>query len=344
MPPQPKQMILNLSLFAYVLGTISSLFMSADEALVATRQQLAAVESFINQRDLPQDLQQEIRASADFLSSQTAGGLNEQEEQEIFHKLSHTLQVDVARYISRGLVQESATFHSCSDNFLDMLSTVLTETTMQPGTTLFRIQDISKVLQIVATGEVELLLERDSNDAADLVVEASLGPGAAVAPIPFFFSVRHTCTARTAANMYVRIFALEKAQYKRLIKLYPGEEEVMLHNILNVNGEPTSDGASTVAPSEASGSSAGSKSDASRSVASSSFSTSMIGDSHTINSIAKSIEKARRKKENERVCALCAAAHKGSLQELQEVNGLGVTRPPLAVAPLNQTLALPSLL
>jgi hypothetical protein len=54
-------MMMNLSIYAYILGAISNLFMSADEAIVRKRSEISAVERFITSNRLSSDLEKEIR-------------------------------------------------------------------------------------------------------------------------------------------------------------------------------------------------------------------------------------------------------------------------------------------
>ena len=331
---------LNLSFLAYVLGTISSLFMSADEELVATRREIISVERFISAKSIPEGLQAEIRAHFDFKADQTENGINEAEETDIFRSFSLTLQVEVAQHISRRPIQGTTCFRSCGENFLDMMSTQLHEVTASPGTVLFNMNDISKTLSLISSGTVELIIGSVATNNEE--VEQILSDGDVVAPIPFFFNVRHTCTARTAQNQFVRMFILERESYRRLIKLYPGEEEIISRNVLEGESDDrksasggarsvrsghsgksidfSNAGSGTVKSSEASSALTSSKSGKPEgSFSGSQMSGLTMAEDEQLNNITQAIEKARKKKDMERVCALCTAAAKGSLEELQSL-------------------------
>jgi ankyrin repeat protein/Ca2+-binding EF-hand superfamily protein len=326
--------VINLSFLAYVLGTMSSLFMSADEELVATRHEMRAVERLISSKKIPPAITEEVRAHFDYKADQTENGVNEDEETEIFRSLSLELQVEVAQHISRAPLQNAVVFHLCGDNFLDMMSTQLHEVTISPGTVLFAVNDICRTLQIIVSGSVDLFTRsvETHGDALDSTVRS----GDVIAPIPFFFNVRHTCTGRTAVSQFVRMFVLEREDYKRLIKLYPSEEEVISRNVLDGESDDkkSSSGKSrssasrsqgsynslgSVEMSEMSGGSRRSEGEGSvtGSQSGSQYSGLAFGDEEQLNVITQAIEKARKKRDMERVCAMCTAAAKGSLEELK---------------------------
>ena len=81
--------IVSVTVFSYVLGEISNLVMDQDAELVATRGQVQAVQKFVANRSLPEDMRDDITRYAE--SSQVVHA--EQGDTDIFARLSHTLQV-----------------------------------------------------------------------------------------------------------------------------------------------------------------------------------------------------------------------------------------------------------
>ncbi|KAJ8613654.1 hypothetical protein CTAYLR_003139 [Chrysophaeum taylorii] len=350
-------MVLNLSVLAYVLGIVSSLFMSADERLVKLREEIAASNAFIEARNLPKTLEDEIRSLSDFRASSSrlsSGG--ESDGNDVFRQLSKSLQIEVASHISRGLIEQSRSFKNTGTNFLDQLSTMLGEVTVLPETVLFRRSDQAKTLYLVSSGRVDLFEDdfessstfnnnnnnNANHDDATSQNLVSVLPGVAVAPIPFFFNVRHTCSARSYSVASSRLFALDRDSYRRLIKLYPDEEETISHNVLDDEEAGKSSGSSVGGSSVASGSSGkggGGSSQASgnssgpddgASAAGSAVGSAAGGSSSqvidgggggddAIETIHKAIQKARSKKEKERVAARCAAASEGRLEDLKQI-------------------------
>merc|ERR1719502_133576 len=292
-------MIINLSIYAYMLGSISSLFMSADEQLVGLRNEISAVEKYIKDKNLPADIAKEIRQIFEYKTSNTANVSNE-DEGEIYRSLSHTLQVEVAHNICRALVGELQVFKNCNEYFLDTLSTMLQEQNLSPGFFCFRKGEISRNLYIIAGGSVELIMQ----SGEDEFIEKILGDGEVAGEIPFFFNIRQMYSGRVMQGQFVRAFILSKEDYRTLIKLYPQEEEVISHNALaEVDMNNKNDGPQNTA----------------RSGTSEVNSDVIVDDSRTedLNNVAKAIEKAREKKAIERICSMCFCAFKGHLDELK---------------------------
>ena len=82
-------------------------------------------------------------------------------------------QVEVAKHMSRSLISLVQIFDGCDDNFLDSLSVLLHEINMPPDSYLFRMNDVSRELYIVAAGMVELLVEGDEGEVLESVRTAS---------------------------------------------------------------------------------------------------------------------------------------------------------------------------
>ncbi|KAL3159544.1 hypothetical protein ABBQ38_009960 [Trebouxia sp. C0009 RCD-2024] len=218
-------MVLSLTIFAYILGEISNLVMDQDAELVKTRTQVQGVTKFVANRNLPMALKEDI--SRHLENSHVIR--NEQGEGDVFSRLSHTLQVEVGRYMSRSLISVVHIFEGCNDNFLDSLSILLHEVNLSPDSYLYRMNDVSRELYIVAGGAVELLIEQD--DQLDFV-ESSRSAGQVVGEMGFFFGMRHITHARAHSRRPTTLFALQKADYSQLVKLYPDQEEQITRNIL----------------------------------------------------------------------------------------------------------------
>ena len=131
-------MLVNVTLYAYVLGEVSNAVIKQDEELVRTRQNMSSIVSFIKAKNLPPNLANEIHQLSDGADggggATGTGGSSSLDSnamstgQTIFSQLSHSLQVQVARHVSRPLLRNVALFQGCSEVFLDALSVVLKET------------------------------------------------------------------------------------------------------------------------------------------------------------------------------------------------------------------------
>eukprot|EP00803_Ostreobium_quekettii_P006934 evm.model.scf_4193.1 EVM.evm.TU.scf_4193.1 scf_4193:508-1443(+) len=164
-------MLVNLTVYAYILGEISNLVMNQDEELVAQRSELQTVQKFVFSRNLPEDLRSDIMKFFD--SSQASQGGTNVDGHHIFNKLCHTLQVDVAKYMSRNLISLVSIFRGCNDRFLDSLSVLLHEVTVPPDNYLFRLNDVSREMYIVSGGVIEKTIDDgERGEVVDGVLKA----------------------------------------------------------------------------------------------------------------------------------------------------------------------------
>ncbi|GMH40854.1 hypothetical protein BSKO_08758 [Bryopsis sp. KO-2023] len=171
-------MFVSLTLYAYILGSISDLVMKQDEALVGRREHMMLVQNFVRNRDLPLDLTKEIQTFFDMTMKNDSDADG---EKDIFMLLSFSLQIEVARYISWELLTETRIFRQCNENFLASVSVLVREVNINPDTYLFRENEDAVVPQntfcacFVLKHEDYKQLIKLYPDAEELVHQNALG-------------------------------------------------------------------------------------------------------------------------------------------------------------------------
>ena len=160
------EIILNLTVFSYALGEVSDAVVSQDAVMVATRDKILAVEKMIEGRKLPDELSIEIRRHFEM---QSALDQADTADEDVFNSLSRSLQVDVAKNVSRAVLGTISIFYGCTDQFLDSMAVLLRESTINPSTYMYRVNDVSTELYIISSGM------RPAHDPASPEHPASLG-------------------------------------------------------------------------------------------------------------------------------------------------------------------------
>jgi hypothetical protein len=143
-------------LTAAVMGEITNIVMSNDEALVAMREEVAKVQTFINKRTFPRELSQDVVAT--YYEDLNASHNTER----IVHLLSSSLRVDVAMHTSLPLLKRNELFTKCSSGFIASMAVVLRELTMAGDDILFRANDVCTDLYFVASNTVNLTVREAS--------------------------------------------------------------------------------------------------------------------------------------------------------------------------------------
>ena len=247
-------MVLNLSLYAYILGVISNLFMNADESIVKERLENSSLQKYIDSNHFPSRLEKEIRKAA-----LGGNGVSAEEETLVFQKLSHSLQVQVAKFTCSVLVENVSAFKNCGPHFMASLGAELQEKNFSAGTTVAIKNEKCEELCIVASGFVEFVTSDEEETGEDVIVAREITIGGVVGAIPFFFDVSHPETARVSMGGNSKLLFITRAKYERLMKLYAEEEDKVTQNLLSSLEPPKSSKDKTKKDgSQAGGSSAGS--------------------------------------------------------------------------------------
>lgn len=312
-------MVVNITVFSYVLGQIAMAVEKQDEALVAKREKILSVETMVTMRKLPPDISAEIRQHFDYMAASSQGGAADaaagEEKTDVFALLSHSLQVEVAKHMSRGLLSQISAFADCEPQFLDSVSVLLREVNVSPDSYLFRVNDVPQELNIIAAGVIEITV--DSLDEGEKII-ATKGVGEMVGDVSFFFGIRQTTHARTPHNSVAQLFALGRESYQELVKLFPEQEQRITRNCLSMFDS----GAGGLNPNASQGSSRVSgRSGASGRSGGSGMSHATVDQAALdgLETLRKVLEIAKKKKKTDRIVSLVAAAAEANLDELVRI-------------------------
>ena len=316
-------MLVNVTLYAYVLGEVSNAVMKQDEELVRTRQDMQAIVSFVKAKNLPENLANEIHqlsGSGDGDGAARTDGemanLSSREGGDVFAQLSHSLQVQVARHVSRPLLRGVALFQGCSEPFLDSLSVVLKETVFPPDTFLYHVNEVARELYIVSSGSVEIVVEIEGplGDSTEMVSDVR-AKGEVVGEFSFLFGMRQQTSARSARSMNTTTYALRHSDAAVLFKLYVEQEDQLTKNVLlsmtekDELGTPRSGTTTRTGTTQSSGTSF-------------ERSSLMSTDSSAIDNskvVLKVLNEAKERKKNKKIVQFVTAAAAGHQDEVKRL-------------------------
>jgi hypothetical protein len=296
--------------------------MSADEKIVQSRNEISAVERYITSNKLSSKLELEIRSAMRRDLTMTTGEISQEEEREVFLQLSHSLQVEVTRYTCSALINKVSAFDSCNQHFKDSVSTSLQEETFSPGTFLVKKNEPCTALIVIASGVAEIMGGDDKllGDGAE-VFRRELAAGGVVGQMAFFFGMRHLSSVRSPARSFVSAFIMQKPTYDRLMKLYPAEEDQIMHNVLQSidlmrgKGECSR---SASGKSSTDGSSVNNSEDQPASVLSGSETSFEIEAKTEVDEMSRAVTKKKIERFSESNYALCLAAKEGNIEALKK--------------------------
>ncbi|KAK3251628.1 hypothetical protein CYMTET_39030 [Cymbomonas tetramitiformis] len=218
-------MLVHMTMFTYFLGEISNIVMAADDKMVAAREEMFGVQSFLNSRQLPEELKLEVQMHFH------AVNIGESvDDVELTSAMSHVLKVEVAKVVSRKYITDVPLFKDCTEQFLDEVSVLLTERHFHPNEVVFLANEVCQEMFIVVSGELEGVVEQENGAEK---VEERFGPGKPVGELSFFFSLRNFFTVRTNGASRCTSFGLSMMSFKELLKHNSRQEDIIAQNALN---------------------------------------------------------------------------------------------------------------
>jgi CRP-like cAMP-binding protein len=221
-------MILNMTVYRWIIGEVSSIIMSADDSIVKAREDLERLTTFSSSKRFSDELREEIKSHFDAVQSGSSV-----DQDQLLSGLSHGLRVDLARFISREFLPKIDLFQGCSHQMLDSMCVLLIEVNFMPEEIVFRTGEIAKEMYFVLHGALEEL-----DDDQDKVVRTAR-KNSALGTIPFSFGLRHFATARASRSGCV-CMRLTRENLFEVLKTHPKDEETVMQNSLRtLNREST---------------------------------------------------------------------------------------------------------
>jgi CRP-like cAMP-binding protein len=316
-------MVLNMTVFRFLVGEVSTIMMMKDEELATKRAQLGAVENFLKGSSLETELQEEIKQH--FKASHVRTTFD---QVSIFRGMSRSLQVEVSSYTARGYLDGVPLFAGCSSQLMDGVSVLLSEVNFAPEEYLYRTSEVARDMFLVIDGSVDDITDTETGEKVDAVHRK----GSCTGVLSFFFGMRRLGSARASKQTGAVCLRLTRDEFQGLLKLYPEDEERIAQSAMNFLEGARSNFGSRHASSRG----GGGNSTAIRSSHRSSKGQTLLSDSAPGNeegldendseaftqamggsSIRQKVQALRRRRENKRVYGVLQAAKNGDLIRLR---------------------------
>jgi len=317
-------LVLNMTVYAWVVGKISALVMKQDDEIVSKRGQLELVQWYLTHLQVPLDLKHDIELF--FQQSLEDASLSNVQDDDIHAEMPLQLQIDVSRYTNRQLVAEAKIFDSCGEAFVNRLASTLHERTLEPEMVLFRATDVCKELFIIDSGCVDVY---DDEEALASGEYQTLTAGDTAGGVSFFFGLRHWTYARSFSDGETHCYILTADSYRMLSKMFPDEEDIIINNIMHSFDGALAARSARVSVAKSSDSKQSSfQGDGALSAGGSVRAESMISEKE-VNDAQNIMASAKKKREDSHIVRLCDAAAGGdvvAVQNLVKVNALDVNK------------------
>ena len=204
-------MLLGVAMYGYIIGSVSTLITNLDTARANYLEKMEEVNLFLKTRDVPAALQERVRNYYRYLwetHRSTATGT-------LLEELPHTLEVDLALYLNRDILERVPYFANADALFIREIVQRLQPLVFLPGDTIIRQGEHGESMYFLSSGEVEVLID------GQLV--ATRGDGAFFGETSLIRNERRNASIQTTT--YCDVYRLSKEDFDDLRRRYPEFDE-----------------------------------------------------------------------------------------------------------------------
>lgn len=208
-------MLLGASMYAFIIGTLASLFSNLDFAKAAHVNRAEAVSQYFRYKHVPSKLNSRVRNYYEYLWA-THRGLN---EDDFFSDLPRPLRLEVLLNLTKEFLNKVPLFKYCSVPLRDVLLTSLQPRTHAPDGYIVREGEVGKEIYFISHGQVEIISDNSKK------VHGTLEAGDYFGDLSLLLGEKRTASVRTTT--YCEIFVLTSQEFNRIKKEYPEFKEVL---------------------------------------------------------------------------------------------------------------------
>lgn len=217
-------MFLGVGMYGFLIGNISTLLANTDMAKANYVLKIEELNTFFENKRLPLNLQEKIRAYYNHLWQRTLG----QDEGTILADLPRNLRTEVALHLNRDIIQKVPLFQEAPEHFIRELAAHLRPGVALPGDFIIKKNDHGDEMYFISQGTVELLDDDERNVLVSLSEGSFFGEMALILDQPRAASLRSTD--------YTDLYVLDRSSFERVVNKYP-EFHQKLNAILRARQE-----------------------------------------------------------------------------------------------------------
>ena len=201
--------LLGAGMYGYVIGNLASLLANSDLARTQFRARIEKINTFMRYKDVPLDLQENIKEYYDYLWNNRRGF----DESAVLDDLPQSLKIQVALHLNRDIIAKVPMFNGASDDLIQQIVLNLKPVLYTPGDFIFRKGEMGDKMFFISRGHVEIVSEDGKN------VFATLTDGSFFGEIALLFSSERTASVR--ASDYCDLYTLDKETFDNVLSKFP---------------------------------------------------------------------------------------------------------------------------
>lgn len=208
-------MLLGASMYAFIIGTLASLFSNLDSTKAAFWNRIEAVIQYLRYRNTPHELNSKIRDYYDYVWA-IHRGLH---QETFLDDLPKPLRLEVLLHLTRKLLDNVPLFKYCSPVLRDVLLTSLRPRTYAPNGYIVREGEVGNEIYFISHGQVEVISSEEKK------FHATLEEGEYFGDLSLLLGEKRTASVRTTT--YCEVFVLSGEDFNRIKNEYNAFKDVL---------------------------------------------------------------------------------------------------------------------
>ena len=208
-------MVLACGVFAYTLGSISSLLSKSNSEANEHRTRVISVNRYMKKKEVPSEAQFRVRRYLEYLWENQKKNLIR--EKEIISMLSSSLKDEISSYVHGAILLSCPVFEQLEPLIISRLSKLLEGETFAPDDIITEQGQITTKMYFLQTGNVSIY-HRETNSHF-----ATLGENMVFGEIAFFAMIPRT--ASVCCLSFVDVFSLLRKDLDKVAEELPVSKE-----------------------------------------------------------------------------------------------------------------------
>ena len=195
---------IGASTYAFIIGSVASLFSNIDAAKASYWNRVEAISSYLHHRQVPQELGEKVRSYYDYMWAKRRG----LQEGSLFTDLPGPLRLEVMLHLTNDLLDKVPLFKYSSPALRDALLEALQAQTYAPDGWVVKEGEIGSQMFFISSGQVEVVAGDGTKKFA--ILEA----GEYFGDLSLLLKEHRTASVRTLS--FCEILILEGQHFERI--------------------------------------------------------------------------------------------------------------------------------
>ncbi len=202
-------MFLGISMYAYIIGNVSSLISNLDAVKARYREKLWQIQTYMRDNKITPKLQQKIRDYYQYrwLENQDI------RDYHILDELPDPLRMRLALELHKEVIEKVPIFQSATPNFVGEIVMALKPEILPPHEYIIREGKWGHEMYFIRRGSVKAFSEKTG------ITYRIMGQGTFFGEIALLYEKRRTASVQTLT--YCELFVLNKDDFKKVLDHYP---------------------------------------------------------------------------------------------------------------------------